>query len=162
MLSHWHCTDFACLLITAAVSPAPSSFVTQSTLSMTTPSSTSTVLPIHSSIPTSTHQRFLIASPTPSTSSTEQTPSTQPPPGNSDMLTSTTPLHHLQPSPNCLPKRPPILLCRSHLRSNRACVDPGFIFVVVGLCWLIVWVGEGACVRCWCRHVIYSLYHPCG
>ena len=59
-------------------------------------------------------------------------------------------LHHLQRSPSCLPSRPTILLRRSHLRSNpnlrrpRAC----FIFVVVGLCRLIVWVGEGACARC--------------
>ena len=39
----------------------------------------------------------------------------------------------------------------------RACVDPGFIFVMVGLRWLIIWVGEGACAP---RHVIYCLYYP--
>jgi len=87
------------LLLTAAVSPAPSSFITQSTLSMTTPSSTSTVVPTHPSTCTSTHQRyraFLIASSTPSTSSTA--PSTQQSPANSDISTSTTSpiLCHLQ------------------------------------------------------------------
>jgi hypothetical protein len=25
-----------------------------------------------------------------------------------------------------------------------------------------IWVGEGACTRCWCRHVIYAFTTPAG
>lgn len=93
--------------------------------------------------------------------------STQQPPANSDISTLTTsPLPcHLQRATNCLPRRPTLVRrffsAEVISTANRACVDPSFIFVVVGLCWLIVWAGEGACARC-CHHVIYCLYYPCG
>jgi hypothetical protein len=146
MPSHCHCTVFACPLRTAAVSPAPSpfSFITMYLIRDDTVFDVDRRSDsfINTYVDTSALSRVPSLSP-------HQTPSTQPPPVSSDISTSTTspaPLCHLQRPPNCLPKRPTILLRRSHLRGNpslrrpRAC----FIFVVVGLCWLIVWVGEGA------------------
>jgi hypothetical protein len=102
---------------------------------------------------------FLVAS------STARTSSTQQPPANSNIS------HRPRAPPlsatfNDLPTTfrgdRPFFSAEVISATTRAYVDPSFIFVVVGLCWFIVWVGEGACIRCWCRHVIYCLYPPLG
>ena len=68
-------------------------------------------------------------------------------PTNSDTPTSTT-SPAPPPPPSTTSQLPPgdrpVLSGEVISAATQACVDPGFIFVAVGLCWLIVCVGEGA------------------
>ena len=112
MPSHYHCTVFASPLLTAAVSPTPSSFTTQSILSITTPSATLTVVPIHSSTPTSTHQRYRKCKCLPyrlinlihliNGTNTTNTTTTQPTPTRQHRPRAPPLHHHLQRPRNCL------------------------------------------------------------
>jgi hypothetical protein len=87
---------------------------------MTTPSSTSTVVPIHSSTPTSTHQRYRKCLPYCLINFIKHHQHNNHQPTLTYQHRPRAPplLRHLQRPPNCLPRRPTILLRRSHLRGN--------------------------------------------